>query len=109
MLEEKIDALTKTIDILNSLINREWEERAAIRGGPSPISAPMPGPKEAPKTEAKEVVGSISHDELHKLCLSIVRDKPDAKAAIQKILSKRLVKELSTEELPAIKAELEKL
>ena len=108
MLEEKIDSLTKSIDILNALIDRMWEGRETIPGVPvPPISAPIPEPKEEPK--AKEVVGSISHDELHKLCLSIVRDKPNAKAAIQKILSKRLVKELSTEELPAIKAELEKL
>ena len=109
MLEERIDVLIQSIDCLTAIINRLWEEKGTIRGVPAPpISAPMPEPKE--ESKAKEAPkGGITHDELHKLCLSIVRDKPNSKAAIQKILSKRLVKELSTEELPAIKLALEKL
>ena len=110
MLEERIDVLIQSIDCLTAIINRLWEEKGTIRGIPvPPISAPIPEPEPKEEPKAKEAAGSISHDELHKLCLSIVRDKPNSKAAIQKILSKRLVKELSTEELPAIKAELEKL
>ena len=109
MLEERIDVLIQSIDCLTAIINRLWEEKGTIRGVPAPpISAPMPEPKE--ESKAKEAPkGGITHDELHKLCLSIVRDKPNAKTKIQKVLSKRLVKDLKDDELETIKIALEKI
>ena len=120
MLEERINVLIQSIDVLTAVINRFWDQKEDIKGiKPPPISAeppkakdepkeePKPEPKEEPKPEPK--VGTVTREELHKLCLAIVRDKPNAKTKIQKVLSKRLVKDLKDDELETIKIALEKI
>ena len=105
MLEEKIAQLIQSIDILNVNLERLWEQKETIRGE-------VPKVEEEPKPEIEETgkLGKpITHDELHNLCLAIVRKTPTAKKKIQKILSNRLVKELPEDELETIKAKLEKI
>ena len=112
MLEERINVLIQSIDCLTGVINRLWDQKDEIKGVKAPpISADPPKAKtDKPKTEkAKTEETTVTRDELHKLCLAIVRDKPDAKTKIQKVLSKRLVKDLKDDELEAIKAKLEKI
>ena len=105
MLEEKIAQLIQSIDILNVNLERLWEQKQAIHGEEEPEAIiPL---REPTKKEPKET--TITHDELHNLCLAIVRKTPTAKKKIQKILSNRLVKELPEEELETIKAKLEKI
>jgi len=112
MLEERINVLIQSIDCLTAVVNRLWDQKEDIKGIKAPpISADPPKAKEEakeePKTETKE--GTVTREELHKLCLQIVRDKPDAKGKIQKVLSKRLVKDLKDDELEKIKIALEKI
>ena len=112
MLEERINVLIQSIDVLTAVINRFWDQKEDIKGvNAPPISAEPPKtkeePKEKPKPEPK--VGTVTREELHKLCLAIVRDKPNAKTKIQKVLSKRLVKDLKDDELETIKIALEKI
>jgi len=105
MLEEKIAQLIQSIDILNVNLEMLRGQKQAIHGEEEPEAIiPL---REPTKKEPKET--TITHDELHKLCLAIVRDKPDAKGKIQKVLSKRLVKDLKDDELESIKAKLEKI
>ena len=113
MIEERINVLIQSIDCLTAVVNRLWDQKEDIKGIKAPpISAEPPKakadkPKEEPKTETKET--TVTREELHKLCLAIVRDKPNAKGKIQKVLSKRLVKDLKDDELESIKAKLEKI
>ncbi len=112
MLEERINVLIQSIDVLTAVINRFWDQKEDIKGiKVPPISAEPPKAKEAPKEEPKPEpkVGTVTREELHKLCLAIVRDKPNAKTKIQKVLSKRLVKDLEDDELETIKIALEKI
>ena len=112
MLEERINVLIQSIDCLTAVVNRLWDQKEDIKGiKPPPISAEPPKAKEAPKEEPKPEpkVGTVTREELHKLCLAIVRDKPNAKTKIQKVLSKRLVKDLKDDELETIKIALEKI
>ena len=114
MLEERINVLIQSIDCLTAVVNRLWDQKEDIKGIKAPpISAEPPKPKEEPKEKPKPEIkteeGSVTREELHKLCLAIVRDKPDAKGKIQKVLSKRLVKDLKDDELESIKAKLEKI
>ena len=107
MLEEKIAQLIQSIDILNVNLEMLRGQKGAAEGADAPPKAKTDKPKEEPKTETKET--TVTREELHKLCLAIVRDKPDAKGKIQKVLSKRLVKDLKDDELESIKAKLEKI
>ena len=114
MIEERINVLIQSIDCLTAVVNRLWDKKEDIKGIKAPpISAEPPKtkeePKEKPKPEIKTEEGSVTREELHKLCLAIVRDKPNAKTKIQKVLSKRLVKDLKDDELESIKAKLEKI
>ena len=114
MIEERINVLIQSIDCLTAVVNRFWDQKEDIKGvNAPPISAEPPKtkeePKEKPKPEIKTEEGSVTREELHKLCLAIVRDKPNAKTKIQKVLSKRLVKDLKDDELESIKAKLEKI
>ena len=112
MLEERINVLIQSIDVLTAVINRFWDQKEDIKGiKPPPISAEPPKAKDEPKEEPKPEpkVGTVTREELHKLCLAIVRDKPNAKTKIQKVLSKRLVKDLEDDELETIKIALEKI
>ena len=114
MLEERINVLIQSIDCLTAVVNRLWDQKEDIKGIKAPpISAEPPKtkeePKEKPKPEIKTEEGSVTREELHKLCLAIVRDKPNAKTKIQKVLSKRLVKDLKDDELETIKIALEKI
>ena len=107
MLEERINVLIQSIDVLNVQMERLWDAKDEIEGRSAEISADPPKVKKAPKAKTEE--GTVTRDELHKLCLAIVRDKPNAKSKIQKVLSKRLVKNLKDDELESIKAKLEKI
>ena len=112
MLEERINVLIQSIDCLTAVVNRLWDQKEDIKGIKAPpISAEPPKAKEAPKEEPEPEpkVGTVTREELHKLCLAIVRDKPNAKTKIQKVLSKRLVKDLEDDELETIKIALEKI
>ena len=104
MIEEKINVLIQSIDCLTAVIEKLWDKKEDIKGVKAPpISA------DPPKTEKTKTETTVTRDELHKLCLAIVRDKPDAKTKIQKVLSKRLVKDLKDDELEKIKIALEKI
>ena len=112
MLEERLNVLIQSIDCLTAVIEKLWDAKDEIKGVKAPpISADPPKAKtDKPKTEkAKTEETTVTRDELHKLCLAIVRDKPDAKTKIQKVLSKRLVKDLKDDELEKIKIALEKI
>ena len=112
MLEERINVLIQSIDCLTAVVNRLWDQKEDIKGIKAPpISAEPPKAKDEPKEEPKPEpkVGTVTREELHKLCLAIVRDKPNAKTKIQKVLSKRLVKDLKDDELETIKIALEKI
>ena len=113
MLEERINVLIQSIDVLTAVINRFWDQKEDIKGIKAPpISAEPPKPKadkQKEETKPEPKVGTVTREELHKLCLAIVRDKPNAKTKIQKVLSKRLVKDLKDDELETIKIALEKI
>ncbi len=104
MLEERISTLIQSIDCLTAVINRLWDEKDNIRGVKAPeISA------EPPETENAPVETAFTHDEIHKRCLSLVRDDSNAKKKIQSTLKKykaELVKDLPVEKLESFAADL---
>ena len=106
MIEDKIDKLNDNIEALNLILNHFWEARVDQVEHPVVVRTVKPEKSET-KTETKET--TVTREELHKLCLAIVRDKPNAKTKIQKVLSKRLVKDLKDDELETIKIALEKI
>ncbi len=82
-----------------------------------PISTektPDPVPVQEPTTEVApvEITTVITHEELHDLCLSIVRKDRAKKKEIKTILAARnaeLIKDVPETDLPKLKLELEAL
>lgn len=127
MLEEKIDKLTIEIEKLTAAITQMVAASAepvkivvtdVVKQEPEPIgSQTQPEAQgEAISTEAISEVGSkVTYDDLHKLCLEIVRKNPADGAKIQEVLknntsvkkAKVILKDIDEPVYPKLKAELE--
>ena len=74
MIEERIDVLIQSIDVLNVHLQRLWDAKDEIKGVSAPeISAEPPKTGTAPKETKKEKPVAVT--ELEGLCLEIIREK----------------------------------
>ena len=111
MLEEKIETLIQSIDVLNVQLQRLFEAKDEIK---EPAPKPKAKAKKAEKTEGPKP--TRNDKEIQDICLKIVRDDKangTKKAAAIKPLIKKfggaLVKDVPTEKLAELKAALEEL
>ena len=111
MLEERIDVLIQSIDVLNVQLQRLFEAKDEIK---EPAPKPKAKAKKAEKTEGPKP--TRNDKEIQDICLKIVRDDKangTTKAAGIKPLIKKyggaLVKDVPTEKLADLKAALEEL
>ena len=111
MLEEKIETLIQSIDVLNVQLQRLFEAKDEIK-------EPAPKPKAKAKVEKKAEAPEVERNDkqIQDICLKIVRDDKKngtKKAAGIKPLIKKyggaLVKDVPTEKLAELKAALEEL
>ena len=111
MLEERIDVLIQSIDVLNVQLQRLFEAKDEIK-------EPAPKPKAKAKVEKKAEAPEVERNDkqIQDICLKIVRDDKKngtKKAAGIKPLIKKyggaLVKDVPTEKLAELKAALEEL
>ena len=109
MLEERINVLIQSIDVLNAHLQRLWEAKDEIKGGKAPVDPPETAT--APKETKKEKPVAVA--ELESMCLDIIREKgPKFKKKIKNTIKAHggtLIADCPAENLVELKAALEAL
>jgi hypothetical protein len=110
MLEERINVLIQSIDILNVHLQRLWDAKDEIKGEKAP--ADQPKVKTEPK-ETKPKDKPVAVTELEGLCLEIIREKgPKFKKKIKNTIAAHggtLISDCPEANLGTLKTALEAL
>jgi len=114
MIEQKIDKLIVAMDALTAALTKITVAANAMNAAPAApapeVKAAVPEPTPAPAAPAPETKGDVTLDELHDLCLSMVRKDRGAKvkiAATIKQFGGELLKDVDPAKYPELKAALE--
>lgn len=111
MLEERIDVLIQSIDVLNVQLQRLWDAKDDIRAEAPKPKAEKQKKKKTKKPTKKETTPTV--EEVEGLCLDIIREKGKGmKKKIQNTIKAHggeLIADCPIENLPALKTALEGL
>ncbi len=115
MIEQKIDKLIVAMDALTAALTKITVAANAMNAAPAAPAPAAPAPEvktavPAPAAPAPETEGGVTLDDLHDLCLSMVRKDRGLKtkiAATIKQFGGELLKDVDPAKYPELKAALE--
>jgi len=113
MLEEKIDNLIQSLDLLTAVVDRLWQQKDDIRAEPPKTKNTKTKNTKTKKTETKTPTDIPAVKDLEAMCLDIIREKgPTFKKKIKNTIAAHggeMIADCPTENLVVLKKALEAL